>query len=245
MRSTNVTTMKRSVQVGLIAGGILLFGGGLVLGATVLGGNDDPPVVPLASPSPSPSPSPTSSSTPSPTPAPSPSPSPSPSPTLVEDCSAGELDSKIQPDPDLPTKVDKMRLRIWAAARACDFDLLDEIAREGSGRFTYSFGVDDLPQPGEIAAHLRREDKRFDAVRVLAQILELPGCVVDDVGEGAAVSAWPEIYCDDNPSNEDWNALRGIYTPEEIRTNKTFGHYLLYRAGITEKGDWIYYVAGD
>ena len=39
--------------------------------------------------------------------------------------------------------------------------------------------------------------------------------------------------------------VEGIYPDRLIRQNKKFGHYLLYRVGITERGDWIFYIAGD
>ena len=145
----------------------------------------------------------------------------------------------------MPLEVDETRLRIWAAARACDFDSLDTIARERGGRFTYSFGADDFPQRGEFAAHLKREDKRFDAMRVMAQILELPHCTINDVGEGSIVYAWPAAYCAENPTAKHWKQLEGIYTAEEIQMQKDFGHYLLYRVGIKRNGDWIFYIAGD
>jgi hypothetical protein len=237
--------MRWGVVAGVVVGVLVLFGGGILVGDVFLDDEPEPPVVPLESPtetpSPTVSPSPSIPELPSPTATEEPSPSPAP----IANCSAKDLGAAVEAQPKLPTKVDRTRLRIWAAARACDFDSLDSLAREMGGRFTYSFGADDFPQAGEFAAHLRREDRRFDAMRVMAQLVELPHCTLNDVGEGGTIYAWPKVYCSENPTEAEWRQLESVYTAEEIQQQKDFGHYLLYRVGINQEGDWIFFIAGD
>jgi hypothetical protein len=238
--------MRWGVVAGIVAGIVVLFGGGILVGNVLLDEDPEPQApAPLESPTRTPDESPSPSPTPTIPPLPSPTASVESSPVLVGNCSAKNLGAAIEAQPKLPVKIDRTRIRIWAAARACDFDSLDSLAREMGERFSYSFGADDILQPGEFAAHLKREDRRFDTMRVMAQILESPHCTLNDVGEGETIYAWPKVYCEESPSNADWALLEGIYTPEEIQQQKDFGHYLLYRVGIKQNGDWIFFIAGD
>jgi hypothetical protein len=40
-------------------------------------------------------------------------------------------------------------------------------------------------------------------------------------------------------------ALEGLYSDEEIATFINYGSFLGWRVGITEGGDWQFFVAGD
>jgi hypothetical protein len=40
-------------------------------------------------------------------------------------------------------------------------------------------------------------------------------------------------------------ALRSIYTEEELEMSAEFGSYALWRIGITETGEWRSLIAGD
>ena len=46
----------------------------------------------------------------------------------------------------------------------------------------------------------------------------------------------PEEYIDD---------LRAIYTDADFDDFAQFGGYIGYRVGITESGDWSFFVVGD
>jgi len=56
------------------------------------------------------------------------------------DCSAAGLSADLPDDPALPAAVADVRRQIAEAAVACDYDRLQELALEGGGGFTYSFG---------------------------------------------------------------------------------------------------------
>jgi hypothetical protein len=43
----------------------------------------------------------------------------------------------------------------------------------------------------------------------------------------------------------DREALRPLYGDEDFAAFQEFGAYLGYRVGITEEGEWIFFVAGD
>ncbi len=59
---------------------------------------------------------------------------------------------------------------------------------------------------------------------------------------------WPSAFAYDSweeiPS-ADLEALRTIYTDEELDQIATFGAYAGWRVGITEEGVWRFFVAGD
>ncbi len=48
------------------------------------------------------------------------------------------------------------------------------------------------------------------------------------------------------PAERDWRLLLGIYRPGEIAAMKRGGSgYLGHRIGVTSRGDWMFFVAGD
>jgi hypothetical protein len=43
----------------------------------------------------------------------------------------------------------------------------------------------------------------------------------------------------------DLEALRTLFTEDELQSFADFGSYIGYRVGIWENGDWSFFVAGD
>jgi hypothetical protein len=66
--------------------------------------------------------------------------------------------------------------------------------------------------------------------------------------EGDTWYVWPSAFVydtwDDIP-DEDLEALLTVYTQEELDQIAAFGSYAGWRIGITEDGDWRFFVAGD
>lgn len=186
----------------------------------------------------------------SPSPGPSQSPSPAESPLGEEpdtSCSAAGMSAELS-DQDLPDAVADMRARIAQAAVACDYDALAELALAGDEFFSYSFGED-----GDPAGYWRRleEDPEIDEepMAMLVRTLDLRPCVEDTVSAGVTLYAWPSVQCS-RSTEEDYDALveSGVYTEEEVRRLRKVGvgdGWGGYRAGITEEGDWLFYIAGD
>jgi hypothetical protein len=46
-------------------------------------------------------------------------------------------------------------------------------------------------------------------------------------------------------TDADWDALRGLYTDEQVEQFQAADSYTGWRTAITDAGDWMYFVAGD
>ena len=149
------------------------------------------------------------------------------------DCSAADLSADLPDDSSLPAAVADTRREIAAAAVACDYDRLQAIALEQDG-FTYSYG-------GETSAAdfwAGEEERGEQPMRILVESLRQDG------HEYQGNWVWPEAYAD-NPSDEAWQQLSGLYPPDQITSWREQGQFLGYRVGITPDGDWQFFVAGD
>ena len=147
------------------------------------------------------------------------------------------------PEQDLPPAVADVRERVFAAALACDYERLEEIALEQGEGFTFSFGASRSP-----AEYWREREEADDAepapkpMFALATILTLPS-----TRNESGSYAWPSAY-DESPTEEDWQAIvdAGLYTQEQVEQMQAGGTgYLGYRTAITPDGDWQFFVAGD
>ena len=157
-------------------------------------------------------------------------------------CSASQLDPDLQPQPGLPSPVADMRRRIAAAATACDFDALADLARQGAGSFTHSFG--DSGDPG---AFWRREERAGrEPLRFLVEVLRRPYRTTEH--EGVVRYAWPAAFTysswNDVP-RADREALKPLYDERDIARFEQFGGYVGYRVVMLADGDWTAFVAGD
>ena len=156
-----------------------------------------------------------------------------------EDCSAANLSAEPTSLPDLPGPVAEMRRSIVAAATACDFERLAELARAGS--FSHSFGDD-----GDPAAFWRRAEADGEPLAALVHFLNRPFATrpAGDVTQ----YLWPRAY-----GYESWTAvpaeardeLRPVYGTEDFKRFERFGSYNGYRVGITAGGDWVFFIGGD
>jgi hypothetical protein len=60
---------------------------------------------------------------------------------------------------------------------------------------------------------------------------------------GGLQYVWPSAY-QDHPRAPDWAALGTLYSPDAIHHFQQLG-YLGYRLGISQTGEWLYFVQGD
>jgi hypothetical protein len=157
-------------------------------------------------------------------------------------CSAAGVDGPPAAQPALPPPVAERRDEIAAAAEACDFAGLAELAEAGSDRFSFTFGGSDDP-----GRHWREQEVAGEQpLRLLAELLERPFATTELSGEELYV--WPSAA-----TYPSWkavpaaarDALRPLYGPDDFEDFAGFGSYIGYRVGITASGDWIYFVAGD
>jgi hypothetical protein len=150
-------------------------------------------------------------------------------------CSASGLSAEL-PKQNLPAAVAQVRAQIARAAVACNYGALERI---GGKSFTFSFGAQ-----GSAAAYWRRLEttKQDRPLARLVKILSLPV-----TRNEARAFAWPSAYTT-KPTAADWERLvsAGVYTRTEVNRMRHSGNvYYGYRVGITPRGDWQFFVAGD
>lgn len=157
----------------------------------------------------------------------------------LEDCSGFENVPQTYPRDDLPRAVANTVDSVIVVASNCDFDTLEAI---GGDNFTASFGGDD---PSELWTY--EEEQGYEPMRWLMSILNLPHGTIET--ENGTLYVWPAA----NAHQGDWEttpvadveALRSLYTDEQMQGFADFGAYIGYRIGIWEDGDWSFFVAGD
>ncbi len=158
-----------------------------------------------------------------------------------EACSgAGVPSADESPQANLPPAVAEVRRHLMALARSCDFEALGELAlADGTN---YSFGA-----AGDPAGLWRMQEDRGDTpMAALVQVLYFPPDVREI--EGIRYYVWPAVAALD-----DWTdatdlqrrQLADVFGDEALADWDAFGGYIGYRVGITEAGDWAYFVAGD
>jgi hypothetical protein len=162
-------------------------------------------------------------------------------PTTVptsEDCSAAGMAMPADQE-GLPPAVAATRRAILEAAIACDFDALEAVAGPD---FITSFGGTGFEKIPEW-----EETGQYPATKLMVQLFETPYAFEDYEGEPRHYY-WPSAFVYDSWDEippEDMEALRSIYTEEELEMSAEFGSYALWRIGITETGEWRSFIAGD
>lgn len=149
-----------------------------------------------------------------------------------DDCSARGMTSPSA-QPGLPPVVAEVREGIIGAAIACDWETLSSYAAPGFV-FTYGGGGFD-------------EMRRSGSLQLLVQMLGTPFAALD-YEEGNRIFVWPSAFSYESWEEippEDLEALDPIYKEDLFEVLAPAGVYLGWRVGITERGEWLYFVAGD
>ncbi|MGQ0617636.1 MAG: hypothetical protein ACT4PW_11720 [Acidimicrobiia bacterium] len=156
-------------------------------------------------------------------------------------CSAAALGRRPAAQPELPGALRAIRIQIVEAAVACDFDRLEALAAHGGTEFTFSFGAGTDPSD-----HWRQaEADGEEPMRYLATLLSLPYGTVAEADP--ALYAWPSAFTYpswDSVPEAERQALLALYSEADLAQFDQFGSYGGFRVGITEQGDWLYFVAG-
>jgi hypothetical protein len=151
-------------------------------------------------------------------------------------CSTAGLRATLT-EQDLPAPVAETRRAIFDAAVACDFEAL---AAEAGNDFSYTFG----DRNGGPAQYWQaREGEGVPVLRTLVQVLNLPPAERDEL-EGRPYRSWPSAD-QETRTDADWDALRGLYTDEQVDQFRQADMYTGWRTGIDDQGTWMYFVAGD
>jgi hypothetical protein len=156
-------------------------------------------------------------------------------------CSTAGLRLTLPPQ-ELPPAVAEVRERVFAAAIACDYDTLEEIALERGEGFTFSYGG------GTDASEHWRSVEEAGTERPLPMVALAKILAIPHSRNESGSYAWPSAY-EQTPTDEDWQAVvdAGLYTQaevEQMQGPESTG-YLGYRTAITPDGGWQFFVAGD
>ena len=175
-----------------------------------------------------------------PTPAPRSTPAPDPA------CSSARLSNELTMA-DVPAAVRITRQAIADAAVSCDYDKLERLAAE-SGRFTYSL---DEPSSGEgwdpPAWWLAREAAGEPVLETMVRVLDMRA-VSAEVTIGDAVvrlHVWPRAFDPGEATEPDWDDVEKVHAPDQVQRWRQANVYHGWRLGITDDGDWIYFVTGE
>jgi hypothetical protein len=159
-------------------------------------------------------------------------------PSVVADCSAAGLPMPSEQE-GLPTPVADTRRAIAAAAIACDYGTLEALA---SPEFVASFGGG-----GFEMIPIWEEEGTYPALALLVELFDTP-YAFEDYEDLPRHYYWPSAFVYDSWEEippADMEALLRVYTQEELDQTAAFGSYALWRIGITETGEWRFFVAGD
>lgn len=159
--------------------------------------------------------------------------------TTVPRCA--DLDDTSAPS-GLPGPVAETYAAILEALVDCDFDTLGELASAGERDFTYSFGGSDDP-----AGFWSGQTPNSETIALLAGVMTKSFGMMETqfvADELTELYYWPAAFGPD-PTDEQWDEVRDLYSDDEIAQMQEFGGYIGYRAGIAEDGEWVFFVAGD
>ena len=160
-----------------------------------------------------------------------------PTTPVSNDCSAYGMPLAGVQD-GLPDDVAATRQAIMAAAVTCDYGALENIAPELLTSFGGG-GFDNL--------QIWEEEGTYRPLAILVALFDTP-FATQDIEGNPRFYVWPSAFVydtwDEIPA-ADLEALAGIYTREELDQIATFGSYAGWRIGITEDGEWRFFVAGD
>ena len=155
-----------------------------------------------------------------------------------DDCSASGHQVTLAPAPDLPDAVAALRVFLIDAALRCDEQLL-QTAIDESESFNASFG-------GEVDAlglwWTLEEAGEQPFLRIAEVLATTPG-VVD--GSDGPIHVWPRVStgAPEDTTDAAWSEVTWV---EDLAAARGQGDgYLDWRAGISDDGQWRYFVRGD
>ncbi len=184
---------------------------------------------------------PASESTPSTTPAVASTTVPEPVTTVPSadaGCSAAGLPMPAEQE-GLPAPVADARRAIAAAAIACDYEALEALASPDLVTSFGGGGFENIP--------MWEEEGTYPALALLVELFDTP-YAFEDYEDLPRHYYWPSAFVYDSWEEippADMEALLTVYTQEELDQSAEFGSYALWRIGITETGEWRFFVAGD
>lgn len=160
---------------------------------------------------------------------------PPPEPPLA--CSAEGMGTP-PPVEGLPPAVSETRRSIAEAASRCDYAALADL---GGPDLVTSFG-------GGGVDNLELWEEQGEAPLALMVTLLHTGHGVVRTADGMVIYAWPAAHAYDSWDEVPDAAveeLLTIHSEEDLDRFAEFGSYAGWRLGISETGQWLFFVAGD
>lgn len=158
------------------------------------------------------------------------------------DCSGHLWETPFAEQPGLPEAVAEKRAAIWDAVVECDWDQLQRLLGPGFS-FTFGGGDDSIDAPIHHWQYLEAQGEQ--PMLFLAELLNRPFGTIES--EGVTYYVWPSVHTKewDAATQAEIERLRPLYGDEDFSDFEAFGAYFGYRVGITDNGDWVYFIAGD
>lgn len=145
----------------------------------------------------------------------------------------------------LPFPARRMHELILEAARTGDVEKLRPYIGYGNDTTMLSLGgIED--DPISFLKTLSGDSEGHEVLAILIEILE-SGFVHLDEGTEQELFVWPYFFAQpiDKLTPKQRVELFRIITYGDFEDMKSFGAYIFYRVGITPKGRWRFFVAGD
>ena len=149
---------------------------------------------------------------------------------------------------ELPIEVAQVRDAIAAAAHACDYDQLDELA-------SYAHFYFDLEQDAPEFAHrspaqywralegsLWESSSIQGPLGYMIRTLALPHCLPEHAGE-VPNYIWPSVGCTSDPNDPAWDELYPVFDDRLVDFMRyDVGRWSGPSLGISSDGTWVWYL---
>ena len=145
----------------------------------------------------------------------------------------------------LPFPVKRMRELILEAALNGDIEKLRPLIGYGEDVTMLSLGGIE-EDPLNFLKSLAGDENGHEILAILAEVLE-SGYVLMDEGTDEELYVWPYFFAWplDKLTPQQKVELYRLVTYGDYQDMETFGAYIFYRLGITPRGRWRFFVAGD
>ena len=144
----------------------------------------------------------------------------------------------------LPPPVKRLRDQLKEAAATGDITKLKPIIEANGEPPQFSFN--DIGDPIDYLKSLSGDPEGREILAILTEVLDA-GYVHADAGTPDEMYIWPYFarYPVDKLTPPQLVELFKLIYAGDYEDMKNDGNYLFYRVGITPKGEWKYFIAGD
>jgi hypothetical protein len=145
----------------------------------------------------------------------------------------------------LPIEVQRLRDSILEACRSGDAEKLRPLLGQGDEETQLSLG-DIESDPITFLKGLSGDEEGLEILAIMEEVLSA-GYVHLDVGTAEELYVWPYFFAIpiDKLTAPQKVEMFKIVTAGDYEDMKNFGSYVFYRFGITPKGKWAFFVAGE